>query len=310
MLRWIVGATVVVVAAAGFAVPAYAGGARSFVSGGGSDVGTCERTAPCRTFGYAITQTNAGGEIVALDSSGYGPVTITKSISLIAPRGVHAGISPSSGNAITIAAGTGDQVVLRNLHLNGANGAFDGIHYTSGRSLTVEDCVIAGFSDAGIVHFVNSTSDARLTVTGTILRGNGDGLFVSDQGTGAINVQIDHSHADGGSGGFAIGDGTRATISDSVAAHNSGDGLIVGSLAGRQAQLFMERDTATDNAIGIFGNGAQAAAIVWDSAIVANTTGVSTTNGAHLFTRLDNTLAGNGTNGMFTDTFAAAYKAH
>ena len=150
MLRWIVGATVVVVATAGFAVPAYAGGARSFVSGGGTDAGTCERTAPCRTFGYAITQTNAKGEIVAVDSSGYGPVTITKAISLIAPKGVHAGISPSSGDAITIAAGTGDKVVLRNLYLNGANGAQNGVVYNSAASVVVEDCVVANFANNGI----------------------------------------------------------------------------------------------------------------------------------------------------------------
>ena len=149
MLRWIVGATAVLVATAGFAVPAYAGGARSFVSGGGTDAGTCERTAPCRTFGYAITQTNAKGEVVALDSSGYGPVTITKAISLIAPKGVHAGISPSSGNAITINAGTGDQVVLRNLYLNGGNGANDGVVYTSAGAVVVEDCVIANFAQTG-----------------------------------------------------------------------------------------------------------------------------------------------------------------
>ena len=115
MPRLTVGAVVALVATAVCAAPAYAGGARSFVSGGGTDAGTCERTAPCRTFGYAITQTNAKGEVVALDSSGYGPVTITKAISLIAPKGVHAGISPSSGDAITVAAGTSDHVVLRNL---------------------------------------------------------------------------------------------------------------------------------------------------------------------------------------------------
>src|SRR5207247_4317585 len=118
MARLTVGAVVALVAVAVFAGPAYAGGARSFVSGYGTDAGTCEHAAPCRTFGYAITQTNAKGEIVAIDSSGYGPVTIGKAISLIAPKGVHAGIAPSSGDAITISAGTGDQVVLRNLYLN------------------------------------------------------------------------------------------------------------------------------------------------------------------------------------------------
>jgi hypothetical protein len=37
---------------------------RTFVSGLGSDGNPCSRTAPCRTFGTAITATNAGGEVV------------------------------------------------------------------------------------------------------------------------------------------------------------------------------------------------------------------------------------------------------
>ena len=48
----------------------------------GIDQGTCPRTAPCLTFTYAVGQTPAGGEVVALDAGGFGPVTITKSITI------------------------------------------------------------------------------------------------------------------------------------------------------------------------------------------------------------------------------------
>ena len=74
---------------------AVAGGARSWVAANGVDSGTCERNAPCRSFNYAMTQTTSGGEVVALDSSGYGPANITKSIELTSAPGEHATISPA-----------------------------------------------------------------------------------------------------------------------------------------------------------------------------------------------------------------------
>jgi hypothetical protein len=51
-------------------------------SGVGDDANPCSRTAPCKTWVGAISKTFIGGEINALDPGGYGPVTITKSITL------------------------------------------------------------------------------------------------------------------------------------------------------------------------------------------------------------------------------------
>src|SRR5215467_9895859 len=50
---------------------------RTFVSGLGNDANPCSRTAPCRTFTQAMSQTNSGGEVIVLDSAGYGPTSIT-----------------------------------------------------------------------------------------------------------------------------------------------------------------------------------------------------------------------------------------
>ena len=77
---------------------------RTFVSTGGSDSASCSLSAPCRGFTAAAAQTSSGGEVIVLDSGGYGPVTLTKSISLIAAPGVHAGISVFSGDGVVIAA--------------------------------------------------------------------------------------------------------------------------------------------------------------------------------------------------------------
>ena len=65
---------------------------RVFVSGVGSDANPCTRTAPCRNFQRGHDVVTSDGEVVALDSAGYGPVSITKSVTLTGD-GVYAGIT-------------------------------------------------------------------------------------------------------------------------------------------------------------------------------------------------------------------------
>src|SRR5436309_470243 len=89
---------------------------RSWVASFGVDTNDCTRPAPCRTFGRAVTVSNPGAEVVVMDSAGYGPVTIDKAISIIAPPSVHAAIAPPSGDAITIATGIAFPVILRGLY--------------------------------------------------------------------------------------------------------------------------------------------------------------------------------------------------
>ena len=53
---------------------------RTYVSTRGSDANPCTRGAPCLTFQGALAKTTAGGEILALNSGDFGPVTITQSV--------------------------------------------------------------------------------------------------------------------------------------------------------------------------------------------------------------------------------------
>src|SRR5207245_7143697 len=104
---------------------------RTFVSAAtGNDANPCTRTAPCRNFAAAIAQTSPGGEVIVLDSGGYGTFTIAQAISIIAPPGVYAGISVFAGTGITISAGASDVVTLRGLTLTGLGG-FAGIDFNS-----------------------------------------------------------------------------------------------------------------------------------------------------------------------------------
>src|SRR5258708_25866007 len=96
---------------------------RTFVRSTGSDVNPCSLAAPCRNFAAAIAAVDAGGEVVVLDSAGYGVFTINKAVTVVAPRGVYAGISGASGTALAVAAGATDVVVVRGLSLNGVGAA-------------------------------------------------------------------------------------------------------------------------------------------------------------------------------------------
>ncbi|MEO8675952.1 MAG: hypothetical protein ABI569_10255 [Casimicrobiaceae bacterium] len=99
---------------------------RTFVASNGLPANTafsCSIAKPCRAFSEAIGVTNSGGEVVVLNSAGYGSVTVTKSVSIVAPQGIYAGITVFSGAGVTINAGASDIVVLRGLSINGQGGA-------------------------------------------------------------------------------------------------------------------------------------------------------------------------------------------
>src|SRR5215813_4865531 len=101
---------------------AYSLSNRTFVSGSGNDANPCSQGAPCRSFAGALAQTSPGGEIAVLDTAGYGMVTINKAVSIVNEEGVEAGITATSGDGITINAGSGDVVNLRGLTIVGAGG--------------------------------------------------------------------------------------------------------------------------------------------------------------------------------------------
>jgi hypothetical protein len=155
--------------------PAWAFANRTFVSGLRSDTNPCTLAAPCRSFAQALTQTNAGGEITVLDSAGYGSVTISQAISIVAPDGIEGGITVTSGDAITINAGTSDIVNLRGLTLVGGGVGVDGIHFTSGGGLNIRNCTIGGFTNYGM----------HLAPSGSTLFNIND-TFVSDSGKNVI----------------------------------------------------------------------------------------------------------------------------
>src|SRR4029453_16525501 len=83
-----------------FASTARADGVRSYISPSASDNRPFTRNQPCRTFDAALTKTDAGGEIIALETGAYDPTTITKAITLAAAPGADVAIHATTGNAV------------------------------------------------------------------------------------------------------------------------------------------------------------------------------------------------------------------
>jgi len=299
------------------------GQVRTWVSPAGLDTNPCTREQPCRNFAAAITAVAAGGEVVALESAGYGPVTITKSVTIVAPAGVHAAIAPASGAAITVSSAGSDHVVVRNLYLN-SQGASFGIDVDTVAALYVESCVVSGFSDTGI-RFDPTTVGARLYVSDSIFRRSSSyGIYIADGAEGAFSLRatIDavrlHGHdiavyvqdaeatirdsvaSGGGSVGFTTAFDSKVMIENSVSASNGW-----GFYAELGGVMIMTRCAATSNSeYGVLAEDTGSTVYVSDSTIAGNATGVGSSNSGVISSRGNNTLQANTSNGAFTSTFA------
>lgn len=281
---------------------------RTFVSTQGNDANTaslCSRNAPCRGFAAAISVVTAGGEVVALDSGGYGVLSITKSVQLVAPTGVYAAITATTGAAITINVGTSDTVVLRGLILNGLGAQF-GVNFETGRTLHVEGCVINGFSATGIIMDRSITNNrAEIFIKDTVVRNGGaSGIFLRSGGSGSLaQVSVDRCRFERNAGiGMYVFENTRATVRDSVAANN-GFGLgAQTSTAGQTAEMNVENCTVTNSTNnGLTADGSDGAAImrVSHSTITDNNTGISAIGNAQVLSRSNNTVEGNASGNDF-----------
>jgi hypothetical protein len=318
-------ATCLALAAASlFSTSAFAA-ARTYVASFGSDANTstnCSPTSPCRTFTAAMGITDAGGEIIVLDSAGYGRVTIAKSLSIIAPAGIYAGLVAVSGqNAVDIAT-AGVNVVLKGLTINGQGAGGIGINMTAGNRLTVENCEIANFVNAGI--YINGAIDTR--IVDTVVRDLNVGIQL-DGGANATIAGVKVLGVDT-TGIWAMGSaaGTSAHISDSVVkgkgmnigilanatvastaalmsvtrtvVSNSGDGISAyTTIASASARIGVSHATVSGsgNAVVASGNAGTSVITIGQSLVTGNSAGLRKDNVGVLKTTGNNTVADNTT---------------
>jgi hypothetical protein len=247
--------SVVTVTATLASTGAYAQANRTFVSGFGSDANPCTLPAPCRSFAQAVTQTNPGGEITVLDSAGYGPVTITQSLTITNPGGVEAGITAASGqDAITINTAAAATITLRGLTIEGGNAGGNGINLVStlpntsdGGTLNLIGCVIKDFTGNGIVvhpsmaatgtipflnlviadsFFLNNGTNgiklapagvfAQALIARTIVSGNSVGIRLTTSAGGSVDSLLVASHVDQNTTGISLSSGASIILKTST----------------------------------------------------------------------------------------------
>ena len=286
------------------AVSAQAQNARSFVSAHGLDINSCALAAPCRTLAAAFAATNAGGEIDVLDPAGYGALTINKAISIVNDGVGTAGvIVPSGGDGIAISAGPNDAVSLRGLSIEGGGVGATGISFNTGKSLTVENCVIRHMTGDGI-DFASSTATSALTVSNTLVADNGaNAITFFPTGTATAVFNRIEANNNVNYGIYLVGfdsaatNTINATVADSVAAGNGQAGFTSITTSGKAPASFMVfHSVAANNGTGVSAAGPGATVSIANSTLTGNATGWVVFPSGIVNSYGDNYIDGNGTN--------------
>jgi hypothetical protein len=292
------------------------GFARTWVSGTGDDTSQCVVDAPCLTFAAAMALTLPGGEIDALDPGDFGPVTITKSLSIVGNQDAVSALSPTSGgtSGIVVTAGANDVVNLRGLIFNGFAGTgASGVVFNSGAKLRIKGCTFLGFAGGGITFSpgAGSAATAKMVVESSNILGSGSGVVVSPSAGIAANVQLTHLRTDGNSGDGVIADGTAGGGAISVAidnasiGFNAGNGINAVSGSGSVTIDIIRSAIETNGLAGILSNqsgGGSSSVTVGSSQIHGNGVGMQSGGGGVLLSYGNNQMTGNGTNGVFSTT--------
>ena len=306
-----------------------AGAQRTFVASFGVDTNPCTLSAPCRSFAQAMSRVAVGGEVIVLDSAGYGPFTIVQPVAIIAPPGVYAGISVFSGVGITVTAGSG-KVTLRGLAINSLGGDV-GIDFQTGDALDIDRTTITGFPTAGIRAQTNAT--ASIHVRDSALRDNGIGADFSPllSATGVLDTSIEGTRIErnatavrfggsstsgvirasfvtGGTKGVSIspsrsGAAAAIEIRRSTISGVATNGIETSAAAGATATVAIASSEIVQNGTGV-AMSAGGNALATDTSIARNATGIAFAGGGTAVSVGDNRLFGNGANGAFTSTIA------
>ena len=305
-----------------FSTFAHAAAQRTFVSAGGVDNPSCSLGAPCRSFAAAIAATLSDGEIIVLDSAGYGPVTITKSASIIAPPGIYAGVSVFTGNGVTIN-GAGLSVVLRGLAINGLGGDA-GIDIQAAARVRIEHCVVSRMSLMGIFH---RAAGAQVTVSDTIVRDNAEEGIRMVTSTGSITLERATIEGNATTAGN-LGPGLyvspnvatgrlQATIIDSLFERNGLYGIWADAGASATVLVSIDRSTISehgDHGVLVTGSSSGALRVTVQRSTLSRNSGAGLEGSGDSPATIqvnasDNVLHFNGTYGVHADGTGATIRA-
>jgi hypothetical protein len=199
---------------------------------------------PCRTFQHAHDTAPANSEIEVIDPAGYGPLNITKGIS-IQGHG-FAGIFQGAGgtNAITVNVNTSDPVTLNGLLIDGGGAAGNfGIRILAGTSVQILNSAIRHFF-FGI--YDQTTTNSNLLVEDTLVSDNGSTAIEVNPSGGTISATLNRITANNNQIGAAtIGSNANMTIANSVMSNNSNSGL------NSTGAVWLAKSVISGNATGV-----------------------------------------------------------
>jgi hypothetical protein len=250
----------------------HAQASKIFVASYGNDTNDGSRGSPKRNFQAAHDAVSSGGEIVVLDTAGYGALTITKSVAITVPPGVNGFITVGNSNdGVVINAGNSDEIALRGLIIEG--GGPDqgiGISFNAGNQLHLEDCTVRNF-EIGIGSF---GSNAEVFMHNCLVRRCQNSIMVEN--------------------GFDFG-----AVSSCRLEENAGQAVDV--FAGI---VTLNNCEIAGNAGGVFADGSTVR--VDNCRISSNGTGVLTANNGQVLSRGNNTFEDSVNGGTsFTGTYMA-----
>ena len=287
-----------------YAGPAAAQLTTTFVSEArGDNANPCTFVAPCRSFQAAHDHTLSDGQITVLDPGSYGPINITKSISVV-NDGIGEASIPVSGGLTGISVNApagGGYVNIRGITVQGIGfGGGTGLRFNSGFALTISNCVFRNLTQDGVVLF--SSNDALVSVSDTLMNDNGRyGIEILNTGGSKLKVtltRIEASHNSFGGvfvNGENAGSVVSATVSDSVVSGNLGQGLFARSIGAGTANLMVLNSVASYNSTGILADGTNATVRIGQSGITGNTLkSWDSTGSAKVLSYGDNYIDGNG----------------
>ena len=263
---------------------------RTWVSGVGDDVNPCSRTAPCKTFAGAIAKTAANGIIDVLDPGGFGPVTITKSITIDGGGNISGVLAPGT-NGININ-GSGIVVTLRNLDIEGGGSGLIGINIIAAQAVNVEGCLIYGFGAGGGGSNGRGINDQRstagtLAVSDTIIKNNAQSAILIGPSASVTANLTRVRLLETGNSGLVILSNAVATISNSDIAGNTSYGLF----ADGTGILNSENVRITDN--GAAGAITTGGTIRLSNTTITNNGSGFSVSGGTINTFSNNKIAGN-----------------
>jgi Right handed beta helix region len=262
--------------------PVHAQLTRSYVSRTGSDGNDCSQATPCGSFATAIANTNASGEVNAVDTGNYTSFTVSKSLTVKANGGV-AGVTPFMAG-VTVSAGANDVVILSGLEINAfSNGGTIGIRIVSAREVHIMDCHIFGGSQAGIRDERTAVGSVLVVRDSNIHDGGGIGVLLAGSN---VRATLDNVHSNANGYGIALASGNSMNVNRSTFTGNRTAGVVADS----GARLLVENSVINNNlSTGVIS---VASVVLSNNSIAYN--GAAGISGSTAFSYGNNRVNGNG----------------